>query len=31
LNRLRDTLGIAAVDAEALERDLQAPPSTATH
>jgi hypothetical protein len=27
LNRLRDTLGIAAVDAEALERDLQPTPS----
>lgn len=30
LNRLRDTLGIAVVDAEALERDLQAPPPAAT-
>ena len=30
LNRLRDTLGIAAVDAEALERDLQATPPAAT-
>jgi len=30
LNRLRDTLGIAVVDAEALERDLQASPPAAS-